>query len=217
MIGVDWLLAIARGVGGYAGIFVISVLGNLIPFIPIPYLVAVYLYAAYIPGSNPLLVGAVSGLGAGIGKLAIFYASRGAAHLLSEEKREEMEKLSKMIGDYGALLVFVFAATPSPDDVVIALLGIMRYDPLKFFLAVTAGKTMISIATAYTGRIVVEAVGKENFWLSLTVSIVIFVAAMVLMTLINWNKIISILGEKGWKGLLEEAKREGWRKTLFER
>jgi len=217
VIGVDWLLSIAEGVGGYLGIFVVSVIGNLIPFMPIPYLVAVYLYSAYMPGSNPFLVGIVSGLGGGVGKLAVYYMSRGAAMLLSEEKRREMERLRQVIGNYGALAVFIFAATPSPDDVVIAALGLMGYDPLKFFVAVTAGKTLISILTAYTGRIVVETVGEENFWLSLGVSIVLFIAVMVLMTLVNWSRIFEVLGERGWRGLYEEIRREGVIGFLFSR
>ncbi len=217
MIGVDWLLSIAEGVGGYLGIFVVSVIGNLIPFMPIPYLVAVYLYSAYMPGSNPLLVGLVSGLGGGVGKLAVYYMSRGASLLLSEEKRREMERLRQVIGNYGALAVFIFAATPSPDDVVIAVLGLMGYDPLKFFISVTAGKTLISILTAYTGRIVVEAVGEENFWLSLGVSIVLFIVTMILMTLINWNRIFEVLGERGWRGIYEDMRRKGIVKFLFSR
>jgi len=212
---IDLLLAVAEGVGGYAGIFVVSILGNLIPFIPIPYLVAVYLYAAYMPGSDPLLVGLVSGLGGGIGKLVVFYLSREASRLLSPEKRREMERLSKMLGNYGAAAVFIFAATPSPDDVVIALLGVMKYDVKKFFVSVTAGKILISVVTAYTGRVVVDLVGREHFWESLAASIALFVIAMVFLTTINWSNVLAIMGEKGLRGLLEEAKEKGWREVLY--
>ncbi|RLE61094.1 MAG: hypothetical protein DRJ35_01410 [Thermoprotei archaeon] len=213
---VDLLIQIADIFGGYLGIFVVSVVGNLIPFIPIPYLVAVYLYAAYIPGSNPFLVGVVSGIGGGVGKLAVYYLSRGASVFISDKSKKKLEKMREILGNYGALAVFLFAATPSPDDVIIALLGLMKYNVLKFFVSITAGKILISVLTAYTGRIVVETLGREKFWESVVVSIVIFVIVMLVVTFINWEKILEILGTKGWKGLLEEINKKGLRKILFE-
>ena len=212
---VNWLINIAEGFGGYLGIFVVSILGNLIPFIPIPYLVAVYLYAAYMPGSHPLIVGIVSGFGGGIGKLIVFMLTRGASLLISQEKREEFKALREIIGNYGALAVFIFAATPSPDDVIIAILGLMKYDFLKFFISVTAGKIIISVLTAYTGKTVTQLLGPERFWESLAVSIVIFIVAMILMSIINWERVIKIVGKKGWKELYKEIKKEGIRKTLL--
>lgn len=212
---INWLINIAEEFGGYLGIFIISILGNLIPFIPIPYLVAVYLYAAYMPGSHPLFVGLVSGFGGGVGKLIVFAFSRGAALLISQEKREEFKALKEIIGNYGALAVFIFAATPSPDDVVIAILGLMKYDFLKFFISVTAGKIIISIITAYTGKAVTQILGPERFWESLIISIAIFFVTMVLMSIINWEKVIRIVGKKGWKELYRKIRKEGFRKTLL--
>lgn len=213
---INLLIQIADIFGGYLGIFVVSVLGNLIPFIPIPYLVAVYLYAAYIPGSNPFLVGVVSGIGGGVGKLAVYYLSRGASVFISNKSKKKLEKMRAILGNYGALAVFLFAATPSPDDVIIALLGLIKYNVLKFFVSVTAGKILISVLTAYTGRIVVETLGREKFWESVVVSIVIFVIVMLIVTFINWDRILEIVGTRGWKGLLEEINKKGLRKILFE-
>lgn len=213
---ISLLVQIAEFFGGYLGIFIVSVFGNLIPFIPIPYLVAVYLYAAYIPGSDPFLVGIVSGVGGGVGKLAVYYLSRGASAFMSSKNKKKLEKIRAILGNYGAIAVFIFAATPSPDDVVIALLGLMKYDVLKFFISVTSGKILISVLTAYTGRAVVETIGRERVWESVAVSIAIFVASMIIITFINWEKMLEIIGTRGWRGLLEEIDRKGLRKTLFE-
>ncbi|QOJ78311.1 hypothetical protein IG193_05970 [Infirmifilum lucidum] len=214
---IDWLLRIASGVGGYLGVFVISVLGNLIPFIPIPYLVAVYLYAALIPGCNPILLGLVSGVGAGFGKLLIYFTSRGVSHIvLSEDTRKRYSRLSSMLGMWGAIAVFLFAATPSPDDVIIVLLGLMGYNPLKFFIGVTAGKVVISILTAYTGMAVAEITGGE-FWIELTASIVLFIVVMVVISLIDWEGVLVTLGERGVKGLVDEVKSKGLAAVFFSR
>ncbi|MGB9786173.1 MAG: VTT domain-containing protein [Infirmifilum sp.] len=206
---IDWLLNIASGVGGYLGIFVVSILGNFIPFIPIPYLVAVYLYAALIPGSNPLLVGIISGVGGGVGKLIVYLVSRGASRVvLSEDTRERYNKLSKMLGNWGMLAVFLFAATPSPDDAIVIPLGLMGYSPLKFFIGITAGKILISIVTAYSGRIVAHMTG-GMFWYELLVSIVLFIAVMLIISLLDWEGILTLLGEKGLKGLRDEISKKG--------
>lgn len=211
----EWLIRIASGIGGYLGIFVISILGNLIPFIPIPYLVAVYLYAAFIPGSNPILVGIVSGLGAGVGKLIVYLFSRGASHVvLSQATRERYSKISSLLGNWGMIAVFLFAATPSPDDAIIIPLGLMGYNPFKFFLGVTMGKILISIATAYSGRIVARLTG-GLFWEELVISIVLFIIVMVVVSLFNWEGILTILGEKGLKGLKEEINKKGMAQVLF--
>jgi membrane protein DedA with SNARE-associated domain len=213
---ITWLLEIAKGVGGYLGIFVISILGNLIPFIPIPYLVAVYLYATFIPGSNPLLIGVISGVGAGVGKLIVYLASRESALVvLSEASRRRYERIGRLLGNYGALFVFLFAATPSPDDAIIIPLGFMKYDPLKFFLAVTLGKILISIATAYAGKTVAHVL-RENFLGELVLSIALFVVVMVLLSLINWELILTDLGEMGLARFLSELRRNGFSKYLRE-
>lgn len=212
---ISLLLNIAQLFGGYVGIFVISIIGNLIPFMPIPYLVAVYLYSAYIPGSNPLTVGVVSGVGGGLGKLFVYYMSRGASRLIRGERKARLDRLRQIIGNYGAIAVFIFAATPSPDDVVIALLGLMKYSVTKFFIAVTAGKILISVLTAYTGKIVVETLGYQRFLESIVVSVIIFVVAMLVITLIDWDHIIEVVGTRGIDGLLEEIKERGVRRTLF--
>jgi len=213
----DWLLRIASGVGGYLGIFVISIIGNLIPFIPIPYLVAVYLYSALIPGSNPLLVGVVSGVGAGLGKLLVYLASRGASHfIISKETRERYTRISSMLGKWGAVAVFLFAATPSPDDAIVIPLGLMGYDPLKFFLGVASGKIIISVLVAYTG-VAVARITRGEFFMELLVSIILFVIVMLIISLIDWENILTILAERGVKGLLEEVKNKGLGAVFYPR
>lgn len=204
-----WLIDVAASVGGYAGIFVVSVLGNLIPLFPVPYLAAVFLYSAYVPGANPLLVGIISGLGGGVGKLAVYLMSLGASKLLSPEKLEQLKAFRELIGNYGALAVFLFAATPSPDDVVIALLGVIRYSATKFFIAVTAGKIVISVATAYFGKAFSFLVSEENMWLSFLVSTVLLALMTVVLLKVDWVSVLEIVSTQGWAGLLKELRRRG--------
>jgi membrane protein DedA with SNARE-associated domain len=211
---IKWLFDVAKWVGGYPGIFVTSLLGNLLPFMPIPYLFVVYLYATFIPGSNPILVGIVSGLGGGVGKLLVYLASREGAHVvLSEESQKRYERIGKLLGNYGALMVFLFAVTPSPDDVIIIPLGLMKYDPLRFFVAVTIGKILISIATAYAGK-TVAVLTKESLLYEIIASILLFLFVMILLVIVDWELLLTDLGEKGLQRFLMELRRNGFSRYL---
>jgi uncharacterized membrane protein YdjX (TVP38/TMEM64 family) len=47
------------------------------------------------------------------------------------------------------LLIFVVAATPIPDEPVVIPLGLMKYNPAKFFVFFFLGKLSIIIVGAY--------------------------------------------------------------------
>jgi len=193
---------------GYLGIFVVSILGNLIPFVPIPYLAAVYLFTLKHPWANPLLVGAVSGLGGALGKMLVYFMGRGARALLSESSAQRYERLGKLLRNYGALAAFVISATPSPDDVIVLPLGLMKYDAAKVFLGLLAGKIFISTLTAYTGCLVAAITGYELI-VETAASVALFAVVILLLVYVNWEGILEELGERGVKGLLTRARREG--------
>lgn len=197
-----WLTA------GYASIFVVSILGNLIPFIPVPYLAAVYFYSLKMPDANPLIVGLVSGFGGALGKLIVYTLGRGSRILLTKESAERYERLGKMLRCYGALAAFLFAATPSPDDAVVIPLGLMKYDALKLFLGLATGKIAISTVTAYTGRAVASITGYELV-LELVASIVLFAIVILLLVYLNWEGVFEVLSERGVSGLFAKIKSEG--------
>lgn len=205
----SWLYEIAQGVGGYLGIFVVSILGNLLPFFPIPYLAVVYFYGALIPGANPFTIGTISGLGAALGKMVIFLSSKYSRGIvLGRETAARYERLGKLVGNYGALGVFIFAATPSPDDAVIIPLGLMNYDPLKFFVAVLLGKIVISTATVAAG-VLVSQLG-VNIVEGFLYSLVLFIVVMAVMYYIDWEKVLTTIGEEGFSGFLRRIRIEGF-------
>ncbi len=202
-----WLYEVAKAVGGYAGIFVVSALGNMIPFIPIPYLAAVYFYSMRV-GAHPLLIGVVSGLGGAVGKLAVYALGRGSRILLKRETRDRYERIGKLLRSYGALAAFLFAVTPSPDDVIVIPLGLMKYDALKLFLGLAAGKIVLSTATAYAGR-TVAALARHELVLELVASLVLFGIVIALLVFFDWEKILETLADRGIKGLAAELKERG--------
>jgi len=186
---------------GYLGVFVISILGSLIPFIPLPYLFIVVILSRVL---NPLLLGTLAGLGGAIGKITSYAIGRAGYGLLGQERKKQMDSMRELIGRYGYLGVFIFAVTPLPDDVYYVPMGMARLDFWKFLTASAAGKVVLGILTAYLGR--------TYFWLfgyfggesliGTIPAIIILIAITVLMLRIDWEYVLKTYKESGIKGIL---------------
>jgi len=146
---VSWLDSTISVLGrmGYAGAFLAGVLGASIPFFPSYILIP--LMATRL---NPLAVGIVSGVGAGVGQFLHYYIGLGGRFLFSPETRARFERWRVRYGKYGVWLIVALAATPlTPDDIVWIPLGLMRYPRAKALLAGIIGKTILSLVYAYAG------------------------------------------------------------------
>ena len=209
------LYELALKVGGYLGLFIVSILGNLIPFVPVPYLAVVFVYSAVL-SYNPLLTGIVSGLGGAVGKLVVYWTGRGASKLIVTVVGggERLEAFKKLLGDYGALAAFLFAATPSPDDIVMLVLGMIRYDPLKFLVATALGKIVISLVVAYGGWAISEALSPLGVTVSIVVSLALLVVISAVIFLVDWVKVLEIVSVEGWRGVVETLRRGQWKSLL---
>jgi membrane protein YqaA with SNARE-associated domain len=130
---------------------VISVLGSAIPFVPLPYLAVVVLLSGTY---DPLLLGLVAGAGGALGKVTSYLLGRAGYLVVGNKTRRSLNALHDVLVKYGMLGVFVFSATPLPDDVYVIPMGIVRLPFLRFFVANLAGKVLLSVAVAYrAGRI----------------------------------------------------------------
>lgn len=146
---------------GYLGILLISFLGSLVVFVPVPYF-PVILAAALSSKFDPNLISIVSALGTVIAKVIIFFASYYGRNMLSTNTKERMLPLQRLVSRYGWASAFVASATPIPDDIVYIPLGLARYSPWKFALSTFAGKVAMNEAlvwgTVYFGRPLAEDV-----------------------------------------------------------
>lgn len=147
---------------GYLGAFLSGVLGTsslMISFFPPQ--VVVFLMSAPALGFNPLLVGILAGLGAGIGQYLHYYIGAGGRFLLSEKRRASMEKWKARLDKYGVLLIFLFAVTPlTPDDLLWIPLGMMKYPKLKALISAILGKTVMLVLCAYGGYYSIDLIQK---------------------------------------------------------
>ena len=134
--------------GVYLGIFLISIFGNFTIIFPVPYLIAVMTVILLLP-VNFWIVGIAAGLGASIGELTAWIIGRGVRKLAMDKNifTKNIKLLEKLVHKgYAFILIIIFAATPLPDDVLLILLGTIKYPLLLALLATFIGKLIMTFA-----------------------------------------------------------------------
>ena len=186
---------------GYSGIFLISVLGSAIPFVPLPYLAIVVLMSGTL---NPLLLGVVAGVGAALGKVTSYALGRLGYLAAGDNTKSNLNAIQGVLARYGMWGVFIFAVTPLPDDVYVIPMGIARLPFWRFFVADLAGKILLSVLVAYFGRAYFSAAEVFYGAESLPVLIVAVVGTAALSVLIarsDWTLAIETFRAGGLRGV----------------
>lgn len=133
---------------GYAGVFLMAVIGSASPFWPLPGSWAAPLAAGL--GLNPLLVGLAAGLGEPIGELSGYTAGYGGQVAIQKWKR--YAQLEAWMRRRGGLTIFLVSAIPNFFIKLVTIAaGALRYPTWKFFIYCWAGKTIKSVSAAYIG------------------------------------------------------------------
>jgi membrane protein YqaA with SNARE-associated domain len=156
----EFLLSLVNSFG-YLGIFILGVISSATLFIPTPAFVIVFLVA---PLFNPVLLGFFAGLGAAIGEMSGYLIGLGGEHVLLKKYKKKLKDVEKHFEKYGAnLIIFIFAATPLPFDVVGLFCGVVKYPLKHFFIATLAGKLVkywfISFAGFYGMNWILKILG----------------------------------------------------------
>ena len=127
---------------GYLGLTIVSFIGSLIPFVPIPsfILVATMAVGDQFDIHALALIAAITST---VAKQIIFYVSYGGRKIISEKTKKRMKPFQKLVKRYGGSAAFVAAATPIPDDLVYIPLGLAKYNPKRFFIATLLGKLVL--------------------------------------------------------------------------
>lgn len=196
MAGLEDLFPFSQELG-YLSIIIISFIGSLVVFIPVPYF-PLLLTASLNSRFDPHLIAVASALGSVAAKTIIFFASYYGRNILSDSTKKRMLPLQRLVSRYGWPGAFAAAATPIPDDIIYIPLGIARYSPWKFALATFAGKVVMNEAivwgTVYFGRPIVEDVTSS---LDDTALILVGVASIAAMGVIlyyslkiDWAKLL---------------------------
>lgn len=136
---------------GYLGLFLVNLISSSTVFFPVPGVATVFLGGVIW---NPLLVGIISGIGAGLGELSGYFLGFGGRGLASFKKREENHwstRLERFFHKSGFITIFLFALLPLPFDVVGMTAGVLNYPVWKFLLATILGRGIRNSVIAWTG------------------------------------------------------------------
>ena len=183
---------------GYLGLTIVSFIGSLIPFVPIPsfILVATMAVGDQFDIHALALIAAITST---VAKQIIFYVSYGGRKIISEKTKKRMKPFQKLVKRYGGSAAFVAAATPIPDDLVYIPLGLAKYNPKRFFIATLLGKLVlfyvIVLISHYMGLSLLEPVLQDiEDPMPVYVGIVVFAIAMsiivILLLRLNWVRIL---------------------------
>ncbi|MGB8778086.1 MAG: VTT domain-containing protein [Nitrososphaeraceae archaeon] len=197
MVSFGEIIALYEGLG-YLGVLVISFIGSIIVFIPVPYF-PVLVTATLNRNLDPHVIALSSAVGAVAAKMIIFYSSYYGRNILSSKTKKRILPLQRFFGRYGWVGAFTASVTPIPDDLVYIPLGLAKYNPWKFATAVFAGKLilneMIVAGTIFVGRPFVDMLSTEEITPVYLVTAAIVTAAVMGLIIyfslrIDWAKII---------------------------
>ena len=183
---------------GYIGLALVSFIGSLIPFVPVPSFI---LLATMSVGEqfDLHILALISAFTATIAKQIIFYASYGGRRMISEKTKKRMKPFQKLVKRYGGAAAFVAAATPIPDDMVYIPLGLAKYNPKRFFIATLSGKIVlcyiIVLISHYTGLSILEPILEDiddpfAIYAGIIVFGAIMTAIVILLLRLDWERIL---------------------------
>ncbi len=205
------LLEIVSAYGGYLGVFAISFASNSIPFLGVPYLLAVASYAARegirlgLPAYVALIL--ASAAGSTLGKFVVYSVAASFRVRMSESTKDNLKYFANHTKRIAFPLIVLFAATPMPDDILYVPLGIARYPLAYYFLGVFVGKTiMVWLASTYF-TILIGYLGEEltaNPLAALGVGALTLYLTFTIMKM-NWKRIAEVYSKEGVISSLKEA------------
>jgi membrane protein YqaA with SNARE-associated domain len=173
---------------GYFGAFVISLFGNFTVFFPVPFAITIYAFGATL---NPLTLGLVTGVGSTIGEFSSYVIGRGGRRIIENTYGQRLDTAKKLIQKFGMIIIFIFAVTPLPDDLILIPLGMLRYDLRKAMFAMFVGKTILCTGLAYAGYYSYSFISNlfsEGGILGGILSTVVLVVIIVILLKIDWTK-----------------------------
>jgi len=185
---------------GYLGVFLISLVGALSIFVPIPVPVVTFTLGGLKSGGTwvfePVLIAISAGLGSSVGEFSAYVVGLGGRKAIGERYKKKMDVLARLLKRWGMIVVFVFALTPLPDDLIFIPLGVMRYNVSRIFVAALLGKFAMNLIVAYAGRYSFQAIGSifgldstlASAVIGAVVAAALLVAVLVIMLKMNWEK-----------------------------
>ena len=189
---IEWMKALAVQYE-YFGIFLIGLIGASSIFFPIPYTVVIFALGGMF---EPVWIAVAAGIGSAVGEFSGYLLGFGSRRVIGEKYKKKMEFLMKLFDRFGPIVIFVFALTPLPDDLLFIPLGVIRYSLVRALIPALVGKICMNFIVAYSGRFSVEIIrdifGVESDWISgligMVLALVLLIIVFVVMFKVDWEK-----------------------------
>lgn len=140
-----------------------------------------------------VIVGVLVALGAALAKSVHYLVTFFVSKHLSDKQQKRLNSEALKVRKWAPLLLFAAAATPIPDEPVVIPLGLMRYNPAKFFSVYFLGKLSITVVGAFLG----EWTGSRFAeWLTPEETIALSIALTVIITVIMLKVDVGKLAER---------------------
>jgi membrane protein YqaA with SNARE-associated domain len=190
----NWLYDFALQYG-YLGVFLISLIGAMSIFVPIPYTIVIFILGG-LSSFDPLWIAVAAGFGSAIGEFSGYLLGVGGRKVIGNKYKKRMEFITKLFKKYGSVAIFVFALTPLPDDLLFIPLGVMRYSLLRAFIPALLGKFFSNLIIAYSGRLSLQIIGDifgvegegTSLLVGTIIGIVLLVIVFIIMFKLDWEK-----------------------------
>jgi len=146
---------------GYAGVFLINVVGSASILLPSPAVASVFGGGALLDdllGVPAFIwVGLIAGLGEALGEFSGYAAGYGGRIVF--ENRPEYERIHRWMERHGMLSMFLLSIFPNPlFDLAGVAAGAVRMPIRRFFLAVLSGKVIKDTYLAAIGGLGVDVI-----------------------------------------------------------
>jgi len=193
----------------YFGVFLVSFIGAVSIIVPIPY-TFVILWLGMKGTMNPLLLAIAGGIGSAIGEFSGYALGYYGRTIISKKRQRKMNYMVRVLNRYGPVVIFLFALTPLPDDLLFIPLGIMRYTFIKAFIPCFLGKLLMCGILAFGGQLyydILRSIFGEMTWeIELLTSIITAVALVLILVAlfkIDWEKVLKKYVDVGAKETVE--------------
>jgi hypothetical protein len=148
-----WEDVLALKAYGYAGAFIISMLGGATILAPVPMTPMVFALGGVL---NPVFVGAAAGLGEALGALVIYMTGYSGRIALTNSSHGKIQavylRVLKWVERKGSLTLFLLSAVLSPFFYPAGLAAeAARFSIGRYFLICWGGKTIKGMTVAFAG------------------------------------------------------------------
>ena len=141
---------------GYAGAFLVALLGSATIILPSPAFAVIIAMSASL---DPVLLGIVAGIGSGLGEITGYMAGSGARTALNSHIKET-KRIEELVERYGMAGIFVLSFIPNPlFDMAGIVAGGLKIHWTHFLSACVLGRVLRYVLLALLGAFTLKLIG----------------------------------------------------------